>query len=92
MHDQKEPTPIYCDNKSTIALSKNHIFHKRSKHIDTRYHFIRELVNKGEINLECCRFEDQLTNIFTKPLTKKQFKYLRENLRIVNIDVISGRN
>ena len=42
---------IYCDNKSTIALSKNHVFHKRTKHIDKRYHFIREMVNNREINL-----------------------------------------
>ena len=39
-HEQDEPTQVFCDNKSTIALSRNHVFHKRSKHIDTRYHFI----------------------------------------------------
>ena len=39
-HEQNEPTQIFCDNKSAIALSRNHVFHKRSKHIDTRYHFI----------------------------------------------------
>ena len=40
-HEQNEPTQIFCDNKSTIALSRNNVFHKRSKHIDTRYHFIQ---------------------------------------------------
>jgi len=45
MHDQKEPTTIFCDNISAIALSKNHVFHNRTKHIDTKYRFIRELVN-----------------------------------------------
>ena len=39
-HEQNEPTQIFCDNKSAIALSRNHVFHKISKHIDTRYHFI----------------------------------------------------
>ena len=39
-HEQNEPTPIFCDNKLAIALSRNHVFHKISKHIDTRYHFI----------------------------------------------------
>ena len=39
-HEQNEPTPIFCDNKLAIALSINHVFHKRSKNIDTRYHFI----------------------------------------------------
>jgi hypothetical protein len=47
-HTENEPTPIFCDNTSTIALSKNHVFHKKSKHIDTRFHFIRELVNSAK--------------------------------------------
>eukprot|EP00253_Pinus_taeda_P012599 PITA_12599 len=50
-HEQEKGTPIYCDNSSTIALSKNFVFHKRTKHIDTKFHFICELVNNGEIVL-----------------------------------------
>ena len=53
-HTENEPTPIFWDNTSTIALSKNHVFHKKSKHIDTRFHFIRELVNNGDIALQLC--------------------------------------
>jgi hypothetical protein len=68
MHNQEEPTTIYCDNKSTIALSNNHVFHKRKKHIDTRYHFIRELVNNGELILQHCKSKEQLGDIFTKDL------------------------
>jgi hypothetical protein len=89
MHNQEEPTTIYCENKSTIALSKNHVFHKRTKHIDTRYHFIRELVNNGGLILQHCRSKEQLADIFTKALAQDQFEYLREALGIVNIDVIS---
>eukprot|EP00253_Pinus_taeda_P020674 PITA_20674 len=48
-HEQENGTTIYCDNSSAIALSKNSVFHKRTKHIDTKSHFIRELVNNGEI-------------------------------------------
>ena len=92
MHQQDQSTTIYCDNKSTIALSKNHVFHKRKKHIDTRYHFIRELVNNGEISLEHCRSKDQLADIFTKALPQEQFDYLRDQMNIVNIDVINHRN
>ena len=69
MHEQDESTTIYCDNKSTIALSKNYIFHKRTKHIDTTYHFIRELINNGEISLEYCKSE----KIITRTLMIKQF-------------------
>lgn len=50
-HTENEPTPIFCDNTSAIALLKKHVFHKKNKHIDTRFHFICELGNNGEISL-----------------------------------------
>ena len=52
------PTQIYCDNGSTINLSKNPVLHGRSKHIDVKYHFLRDLTNDGVINLIYCRSED----------------------------------
>lgn len=70
LHEHKEPTHIFCDNKFAIALSINHVFHKESKHIDTRYHFILELVRNNEICMEFCRSKDQFAEIFTKPLGK----------------------
>ena len=54
-HEQNEPAQIFCDNKSDITLSRNHVFHKISKNIDTRYHFIRELINNNEISMDICR-------------------------------------
>ena len=51
LHEQNEATQIFCDNMSAIALSKNHVFHKQSKHIDTRYHYIREMVNEKVISV-----------------------------------------
>jgi hypothetical protein len=92
MHNQEEPTKIYCDNKSTISLSKNHVFHKRKNYINTRYHFIQELINNGELILQHCRSKEQLAEIFTKALAQDQFEYLIEALGIVNIDVISSIN
>ena len=50
-HEQVKGTTIYCDNSSAISLSKNLVFHKRMKHIDAKYHYIRELVSNGEIVL-----------------------------------------
>eukprot|EP00253_Pinus_taeda_P008888 PITA_08888 len=79
-HEQEKGTTIYCDNSSAIALSKNSVFHKRTKHIDTKFHFIRELVNNGEIVLQHCRTEDQLAGILTKPLGKKSFDHFRKCL------------
>ena len=81
---EKEPTPIYCDNNLAISLSKNHLFHKKSKHIDTRFHFIHELVNDGDITLSFCGSKDQLADIFTKPLGKNVFEFQREKLGIVS--------
>ena len=83
-YEQEEATKIYCDNNSAIALSKNPVFHKRSKHIDTRYHFIRELISNGEIYLEHCKSNDQYADIFTKPLGKKSFEHKIDNLGIMD--------
>jgi hypothetical protein len=71
----------------TIALSKNHVFHKKRKHIDTRFHFIRELVNNGDIALQFYGSRDQLVDIFTKPLGKSIFDFQRQHLGIISADV-----
>ena len=76
--EQVKGTVIYCDNTSSIALSKNFVFHKRTKHIDAKFHYIRELVNNGEIVLKHCRIEERFADILTKPFRKKIFNYLRK--------------
>ncbi|GJU19607.1 retrovirus-related pol polyprotein from transposon TNT 1-94 [Tanacetum coccineum] len=60
--------PLYCDNKSVIALCYNNVQHSRSKHIDIRHHFIKEQVENGVVELYFVRTEYQLADIFTKPL------------------------
>ena len=69
---------------TTTTLSKNHVFHNKSKHIDTRFHFIRALVNNGDISLQLCGSRDHLADIFTKPLGKIVFKFQRQHLSIVS--------
>ncbi|KHN46857.1 Copia protein, partial [Glycine soja] len=59
---------LLVDNKSTIALAKNPVSHGRSKHIDTKFHFLRDQVNKGKVKLKHCRIEVQLADIMTKSL------------------------
>eukprot|EP00253_Pinus_taeda_P036571 PITA_36571 len=78
--EQAKATVIFCDNSSAIALSKNYVFHKRTKHIDTRFHYIRELVNNGEIILQHCSTQEQVADILTKPLDQKSFEFLRKCL------------
>ncbi|GJY88526.1 retrovirus-related pol polyprotein from transposon TNT 1-94 [Tanacetum coccineum] len=63
--------PLYCDNKSAIALCCNNVQHSRSKHIDIRHHFIREQVEKGVVELYFVRTEYQLADIFTKALPRE---------------------
>ncbi|KAE8656273.1 hypothetical protein F3Y22_tig00117005pilonHSYRG00292 [Hibiscus syriacus] len=76
------PTLIYCDNSSAIKLSKNPVLHDRSKHIDVKYHFLRDLMNDGVINLVYCRSEDQIADILTKPLKFPAFQKLNELLGV----------
>ncbi|GJQ91454.1 retrovirus-related pol polyprotein from transposon TNT 1-94 [Tanacetum coccineum] len=72
--------PLYCDNKSAIALCCNNVQHSRAKHIDIRYHFIKEQVENGIMELYFVRTEYQLANIFTKPLPRERFNFLIDKL------------
>nr|GEV69866.1 retrovirus-related Pol polyprotein from transposon TNT 1-94 [Tanacetum cinerariifolium] len=72
--------PMYCDNKSTIALCCNNVQHSRIKHIDIRYHFIKEHVENGVIELYFVNMEYQLANIFTKALGRERIEFLINKL------------
>ncbi|GJX37939.1 putative RNA-directed DNA polymerase [Tanacetum coccineum] len=72
--------PLYCDNKSAIALCCNNVQHSRAKHIDVCYHFIKEQVENGIVELYFVRTEYQLVDIFTKPLPTERFNFLIEKL------------
>ncbi|GKE84608.1 hypothetical protein Tco_1558350 [Tanacetum coccineum] len=68
--------PLYCDSWSDIAISCNPVQHSRTKHIHTRYHFIKEQVENGIIEFYFARTEYQLADMFTKALPKDRFHYL----------------
>ncbi|KAL0455831.1 UNVERIFIED_CONTAM: Retrovirus-related Pol polyprotein from transposon RE2 [Sesamum latifolium] len=74
---QEEPTTIYYDNKSAIAITKNPVQHNRTKHIDIKYHSLREATTRGEIELKYCSTEKQLADMFTKALLRNKFEELR---------------
>ncbi|KAL9366567.1 hypothetical protein Peur_037766 [Populus x canadensis] len=82
---QQGATSIYCDNSLTIKLSRNPVLHGRSKHIDVKYHFLRDLAKDEVINLIFCRSEDQVADIFTKPLETPLFHKLRELLGMCSL-------
>ncbi|CAI0412284.1 unnamed protein product [Linum tenue] len=75
-------TVILCDNSSAIKLSRNPVLHGRSKHIDVRFHFIRDLVKNGEVDLEHCDTKEQVADIMTKPLKLETFQLLRSKLGV----------
>ncbi|GJY09263.1 retrovirus-related pol polyprotein from transposon TNT 1-94 [Tanacetum coccineum] len=72
--------PMYCDNKSVIALCCNNVQHSRSKHIDIRFHFIKEHVENGVIELYFVNTEYQLADIFTKALGRERIEFLINKL------------
>ncbi|GKE11673.1 retrovirus-related pol polyprotein from transposon TNT 1-94 [Tanacetum coccineum] len=78
--------PIFCDNTSAIGISNNPVLHSRTKHIDIRYHFIRDHILKGDIELHFILTKYQLANIFTKPLDEPTFTRLKAELGMLNID------
>ncbi|CAI5701594.1 unnamed protein product [Peronospora effusa] len=73
---KEEAVKIYEDNQGAIALAKNPEFHKRSKHIDVRYHFVREKVEDAHVVLEYCPTQDMLDDIMTMTNTAEQINIL----------------
>jgi hypothetical protein len=80
--DQHKATLIFCDNSSSIKLSKNPILHGRCKHIDVRYHFLRDLTKEGVVELAHCSTNDQIADIMTKPLKLESFVKMRTELGV----------
>ena len=76
---------VFCDNTSTINLSKNPIQHLKSKHIEIRYHFIRDLVEEKIVCLEFINIDNQKADIFTKPLDGPWFESLHKT---IGVDII----
>ena len=82
---------ILCDKQSGIRLSEYPVFHDRSKHIDIRYHYIRDMVQRGAIRLQHIGTDEQVADILTKPLGKVKFLTFREQLGVVQRPSYEGR-
>ena len=78
-----EAVELIVDNKSAIDLAKNPISHGRSKHIDTKFHFLKDQVSKGIVKLRNCRSKVQLADIMTKSFKAERFKVLRKLQNVV---------
>lgn len=79
------PVVLFIDNKSAIDLAKNPVFHGRSKHIDIRYHFIRECIERGEIIVKHVTTDKQRADSLTKALSTVKFQMMRKLLGVKNL-------
>ncbi|KAK2451944.1 hypothetical protein QL285_010951 [Trifolium repens] len=86
MIDVDKEIELRVDNNSAINLAKNPIAHGRSKHIETKFHFLRDQVAKGKIKLVYCKTEAQVADAFTKPLKIERFKDLKKMLNVQSLE------
>jgi hypothetical protein len=83
-----QPVSIMCDNTSAINLSKNHVQHSKTKHIPIKYHFLREQVQDQVVKLEYVPSKEKIADIFTKPLPREPFEYLRQKLGVISSSLL----
>ncbi|KZV39334.1 retrovirus-related Pol polyprotein from transposon TNT 1-94 [Dorcoceras hygrometricum] len=88
-HNQESSTTIMCDNSSTIKFSKNPVLHGRCKHIRVRFHFSRDLVRDGEIELVHCGTQEQVADLMTKALKIDTFEKHRKKIGMVDISELN---
>jgi hypothetical protein len=86
-----EAIVIHCDNQSCIRLSKNPVFHDRSKHIDIRYQFIRDCVQRGAVRLDYIQTDEQMVDIFTKALSRQKFMKFNDQMELRHNPFLSKR-
>jgi hypothetical protein len=77
-----ERVSLMCDDTSAISVAKNPVFHKKMRHVERRHHFLRDHVEKGDIEMRYIDIERQLTDIFSKPLDSSRFVDLREEISV----------
>jgi hypothetical protein len=83
---EMEETTILCDNQSCIKMTENPIFQDRSKHIEIRYHYIHDMVQRGALKLQYISTDEQVVDVLTKPLSRVKFEHFRDKLGIVRKD------
>ena len=81
---------LWCDNLGATYLTANPVFHARTKHVEVDYHFVREQATQGKLNVKFISTNDQIADIFTKPLSSQKFEFLRSKLQIANRPELAG--
>ena len=80
-----EPTTLFSDNQSAIALTKDHQFHARTKHIDVRFHFICWIIENGSLRLVYCPTNDMVADVLTKALPSPKVKHFAKELGLISV-------
>ena len=82
---QMDATCIHCDNQSCVKLSENPVFHDKSKHIEIKYHYIRDMVQRGAVKLQYVATEEQIADVLMNPLARMKFEYFRERHGVLHV-------
>jgi hypothetical protein len=80
---EMDSTIIHCDNQSCVKLSENPVFHNKLKHIEIKYHYIRDMVHRKAVHVQYLSTHEQIAEVFTKPLARTKFGYFCERLGLV---------
>ena len=83
---EMDTTEILCGNQSCIKMSKNPVFHDISKHIEIRYLYIRDMMQKGAIKFRYVSIDEQVADVLMKPLLQVKFEYFRDKIGVVQKD------
>jgi len=78
--EQNDSPNMFVDNKASIAISHNPVFHGKTKHFNIKLFFVREVQKSGVVSLVYCKTENQVADLFTKPLPVSKFEFLRQKL------------
>ena len=89
---QMDATCIHCDNHSCVKLSENPVFHDKSKYIKIKYHYIKDMVQRGAMKFQYVTMDEQTADVLMKPLARVKFEYFREKLGVLQIEVPSKGN
>ena len=86
-----ETTCVFCDNQSCVKLLENPMFHENLKHIEIKYHYIKDMVQRGAMKLQYVAMNDHIAHVLTKPLARVKFEYFRERFCVLQIEDTSRK-
>ena len=81
---KQQKISVYCDSQSALHITRNPAFHSRTKHIGVQYHFVREVVEEGSVDMQKIHTKDNLADAMTKPINTEKFEWCRSSYGLWN--------